>query len=371
MHERLTGQQRLSQIQREASLLENMTTAVVMLGSSLQVKYMNPAAEVLFAVSEQRSHNLSITELVSRSGALNSRLLEAMETGQPYTRREKDLECHDGRRLLLDYTATPVEEGILLEFQQLDRLKKISREEALKTNRETAKNLIRGMAHEIKNPLGGIRGAAQLLARELPDPEMKDFTDIIIGEADRLRNLVDRMLGPLNPPRLEPVNIHAVLEHVRQLVLAETKGKLQILQDYDPSVPEVSGDNEQLIQVVLNVVRNACQAISGSMPLNQGKVTLRTRIRRQFTIESRIHRLICQLDICDNGPGIPEDMQESIFYPMISGRAEGSGLGLSIAQSIMGQHQGLIECSSEPGNTTFTLYLPFEQISAGEPNEQH
>ncbi len=350
-------------IRLEASLLENMATAVIMLSPALKVQYMNPAAEVLFAVSDRRSYDTSITELLSDSNELTARLLEAMETGQPYIRREKRLECHDGRHLTLDYAATPVETGLLLEFQHLDRLMKISREEALKSNRETAKSLIRGMAHEIKNPLGGIRGAAQLLARELPEPALKDFTDIIIGEADRLRNLVDRMLGPINPPQLESVNIHAVLEHVRNLILAETGGTLKIIQDYDPSVPDISADAEQLIQVVLNVVRNARQAISSTMPLEQGQITLRTRIRRQFTIDNRIHRLLCQVDICDNGPGIPAEMQESIFYPMISGRAEGTGLGLSIAQSIMGQHQGLIECTSRPGNTVFTLYLPFEQIS--------
>ena len=362
-------------IRLEASLLENMATAVVMLNPALRVQYMNPAAEVLFAVSDRRSYDTAITALLNDTSELTARLLEAMETGQPYIRREKRLKCHDGRHLTLDYTATPTESGLLLEFQHLDRLMKISREEALKSNRETAKNLIRGMAHEIKNPLGGIRGAAQLLSRELPDPALKDFTDIIIGEADRLRNLVDRMLGPLNPPKLEPVNIHAVLQHVRNLVTAETGGALKIIQDYDPSVPDIFADSEQLIQVVLNVVRNARQAISGTMPIEQGRITLRTRIRRRFTIDNQIHRLICQVDICDNGPGIPPKMQESIFYPMISGRAEGTGLGLSIAQSIMGQHQGLIECASKPGSTIFTLYLPFEQIAdkyiAGAKHEQH
>ena len=220
--------------------------------------------------------------------------------------------------------------------------------------------LVRGLAHEIKNPLGGIRGAAQLLARELPNTDLQDYTDVIIQEADRLRNLVDRMLGPYRPPQLTSINIHEITERVCNLIEAETQGDLQILRDYDPSIPDLMGDREQLIQAVLNIVRNAMQALLAGPPSQHGQITLRTRTLRQFTIGQRRHRLVCRLEIFDNGPSIAPGILDSIFYPMVSGRADGTGLGLSITQNIITRHHGLIECESVPGCTVFTLFLPLD-----------
>lgn len=222
-------------------------------------------------------------------------------------------------------------------------------------------SLVRGMAHEIKNPLGGIRGSAQLLAKMLENPDLKEFTDIIIDEVDRLRNLVDKMLGPNKLPEREATNIHEVLERVHSLITVESDGQVHLLRDYDPSIPEFMADKEQLIQVVLNIVRNAMQALlSQESVQTTPQIVLRTRAVRQFTIGHTRHRLVLHLAIQDNGPGIPDDIRESLFYPMISGRAEGTGLGLSIAQSIVNQHQGIIECQSEPGHTEFSIYLPLE-----------
>jgi two-component system nitrogen regulation sensor histidine kinase GlnL len=215
--------------------------------------------------------------------------------------------------------------------------------------------LIRNLAHEIKNPLGGLRGAAQLLEQEFADQSLKEYTQIIIGEADRLRNLVDRMLGPIRPPVYDDVNIHEVLERVRTLVLAEIGDGIHIEQDYDPSIPLLKGDADQLIQAVLNIVRNAVQALEG-----QGVILIRTRVQRQYTIGHTRHKLVARLDIIDNGPGISKERLEEIFYPMISGRIDGTGLGLSIAQVLVSQHGGLIECESRPGKTVFTLLLPLE-----------
>ena len=220
---------------------------------------------------------------------------------------------------------------------------------------------MRGLAHEIKNPLGGIRGAAQLLARELPDEGLRDYTNVIIEEADRLRNLVDRMLGSNKLPSLAMTNIHEVLERVASLIEAEAQGSITLVRDYDPSIPDLLIDREQLIQAVLNIVRNALQALSAQSDLRLGRISLRTRTLRQFTIGHTRHRLVVKMEIIDNGPGIPPALQETIFYPMVSGRPDGTGLGLAITQNIISQHQGLIECESHPGHTVFSIFLPLDQ----------
>lgn len=229
------------------------------------------------------------------------------------------------------------------------------------SKQETTRILVRGLAHEIKNPLGGIRGAAQLLARELHGPGQQDFTNIIIEEADRLRNLVDKMLGPVKLPEISDLNIHEVLERVCQLISAESREQLTIIRDYDPSIPELGGDREQLLQVLLNIARNALQAVQSDPGLDEGIITIKTRTQRQFTIHNIRHRLVLRIDFIDNGPGIPESIKDQIFYPMISGRAEGTGLGLSIAQSIITRHKGLVECKSTPGHTEFSIYLPISR----------
>ncbi len=200
-----------------------------------------------------------------------------------------------------------------------------------------------------------LRGAAQLLERELPDDTLKEYTRIIIGEADRLKSLVNRMLGPTTPPDMRMINIHSVLEHVHALICAEHGKDLDVQRDYDPSIPDICADQEMLIQAMLNLARNAAQALHG-----KGLITLRSRTQRQVTLGQQKHRLVIRIDIIDNGPGIPDDLIEEIFYPMVTGHADGTGLGLPIAQSLVNQHGGLIECSSRPGETMFTLYLPLK-----------
>jgi two-component system nitrogen regulation sensor histidine kinase GlnL len=222
---------------------------------------------------------------------------------------------------------------------------------------ETTKAVIRSLAHEIKNPLAGVRGAAQLLARELPDEGLTEYTEVIIREADRLRDLVDRLLGSQQQLSLHDLNIHEVLEHLRMLLQAETENRITIIRDYDPSLPSLPIDRAQLIQAVLNIMRNALQAAAH---IEDCVLTLRTRSQRQFTIGTKRHRLVCRIDISDNGPGVPEELKHAIFIPMVTGRAEGTGLGLAISQSIINRHGGLLECDSSPGNTRFTIYLPME-----------
>ena len=347
-------------------LLDNLTTAVILLNAELRLEYMNPAAEMLLGVSGQRSQGLFISELCHETPDGLSALRQAVANGHPFTKREAQLVSASGQHLAVDYAATPIP-GLssfllLLELHPRDRLLRISKEEAQLAKQETTRLLVRGLAHEIKNPLGGIRGAAQLLARELPAASLKDDTNVLIEEADRLRNLVDRMLGSNKLPQLVPTNIHEVLERVCSLVEAETQGKLALERDYDPSIPELLADHEQLIQALLNIVRNAMQAIlEQKHPAQPGRILLRTRTLRQFTIGHQRHRLVCRIEVIDNGPGIDPALQDTLFYPMVSGRADGTGLGLAIAQNILNQHQGLIECESQPGRTVFSLYLPLEQ----------
>lgn len=347
-------------------LLDNLTTATLLLNGQLCLEYMNPAAEMLLAVSGQRSHGQFIGELFTESPEALSSLHQAVEQAHPFNKREAVLTSATGLTLTVDYAVTPLpskgETFLLLEVHPRDRLLRITKEEAQLSKQETTKLLVRGLAHEIKNPLGGIRGAAQLLARELPNEELRDYTNVIIEEADRLRNLLDRMLGSNKLPALSPTNIHEVLERVANLIEAEAQGSVTLVRDYDPSIPDLLIDREQMIQAVLNIVRNAMQAIAGQKHgMNLGRISLRSRTLRQFTIGHTRHRLVVKVEVIDNGPGIPAELQDTIFYPMVSGRADGTGLGLAITQNIISQHQGLIECESHSGHTVFSIFLPLEQ----------
>ncbi|MFP8968142.1 nitrogen regulation protein NR(II) [Pokkaliibacter sp. CJK22405] len=343
-------------------LLDNMSTAVLRLDMLLQLEYLNPAAEMLLQVSGKRFMGAHISALFRDTDEAMHILQESALTGHPFTQREAHLVLHHGQQITVDYSVTPLAEdhALMLELQARDHLLRITREEEMHAKQETTRELVRGMAHEIKNPLGGIRGAAQLLERELPADDLKEYTQVIIEEADRLRNLVDRMLGPRVMPQFSFLNIHQIIERVCALISAESGGSIRIERDYDPSIPEIEADEEQLIQAVLNIVRNAMQAL-GESEIPEPCIILRTRSLRQFTMGNERHRLVCALSIIDNGPGIPESLMENIFYPMISGRASGTGLGLSIAHSILHQHQGMIKCESEPGQTQFTLFIPLEQ----------
>ncbi|MBO9482114.1 nitrogen regulation protein NR(II) [Salinisphaera sp. G21_0] len=340
-------------------ILDNLNTVVMVLDREFRVITLNPAAETLLDTSLKRILNQSVTTVIPEEN-FKADLDRSLSQYQQFTRRETDFPIN-GEMINVDYSISPItcgEARLLLEINPRDRVQKITREESLIAKQETSRILVRGLAHEVKNPLGGIRGAAQLLARELDDQGLKEFTGIIIQEADRLRDLVDQMLGPLQPPKMEDLNIHEVLERVMQLINAETGGELRLKRDYDPSIPDIPGDFERMIQAILNLVRNAMQAIDQAMPRSEGLITLRTRIARQFTIGTQRRRLVCHLSIIDNGPGIPPDLIDNIFYPMISGRADGTGLGLPMAQSIISLHQGLVECESKPGETIFNVFLP-------------
>lgn len=249
--------------------------------------------------------------------------------------------------------------ALLVEMIEIEQQTRQEREERVHGQAEVTKELIRNLAHEIKNPLGGIRGAAQLLALELPSPELTEYTQVIIHEADRLQTLVDRLLAPHRKPHVVgDVNIHEVCERVRTLVLLEHPRGLSVRRDYDASIPEFRGDREQLIQAVLNIVQNAAQALAERIEREDAEIILRTRVARQVTIGKQRYRLALELHIQDNGPGVPEHLKDRIFYPLVSGRDGGSGLGLTLAQTFVQQHQGTIECDSEPGRTVFKIVIP-------------
>lgn len=346
-------------------LLEYLNTGTLLLDVDLSVIYMNPAAEALLQVSGRRGIGEPFYELAWESKEDRAALQNSIATGYTFTKRETEVILHNTHSITVDYSVSPIIHPesrtpcLLIEIQGRDRLMRISREEQIIAKQETTRELVRGMAHEIKNPLGGIRGAAQLLSRALPDDSLNEYTNIIIEEADRLRDLVDRLLGSHQLPKQETTNIHEVLERVCQLIEVDQLGDITIIRDYDPSIPEFISDKSQLIQATLNLCRNAVQAMVESNTV-QPTLTLKTRTKSQFTIGHHRHRLVAHISIADNGPGIPDNLKENLFYPMVSGRAEGTGLGLSIAQSLINQHDGIIEYVSEAGCTEFSIYLPLK-----------
>lgn len=343
-----------------ADLLDSLSTAVICIDGGLDVVAINTAAEALFGVGRRHALGEPLTHALPRIAPHLPRLRAAIDTGTGFIERELRLDGDEDRALTVDCTVTPMNvlrgTGLLMEFIPLNRHLRISRDELMLAQHEASRELIRSLAHEIKNPLGGIRGAAQLLEREFPDSAHREYTRVIIREVDRLQNLVNRMLGPNRVPQKQHVNIHEVLEHVRHLVEAEAGAASAIVRDYDPSIPELIADREQLIQALLNLVRNALQAL----PEGGGRIWLRTRTRRQFVIGGVRHKLVVQVDVEDNGAGVPTTMIDKIFYPMVTTRREGTGLGLPISQYLIHSHGGLVECQSRPGRTIFSVFLPLE-----------
>ncbi len=343
-------------------MLDIISTGVLALDSELNVIALNAAGQGLLETSQTRCVGQHAEKLVLQPTEWLAILNQALTNQSPRASRSVSLLLLSGVEIQVDIIVTPFADdnnnsGLLVELMAVDRLLRISREESLMHSQEITRAVIRGLAHEIKNPLGGVRGAAQLLARQLPNEELSDYTRIIIREADRLRDLVDRLLGPNRQLDMQPLNIHEILEHVRNLIAAESDNRVTIARDYDPSLPDFSCDRAQLIQTVLNIMRNALQAAANPRDC---EILLRTRSQRQFTVGTQVHRLACRVDIIDNGPGIPTELQPSVFAPMVTGRADGTGLGLSIAQSIIHLHGGVLECESSPGNTRFTFFLPME-----------
>lgn len=342
--------------------LEHLATAIILLDDRQCVVYMNPAAEIIFAFSANQLIGLKMIEVFPDCSILMLAINNAIQQKSPFREHEFTISTHRHHSFAVTCTITPIESpaaDLILEFQPMDAQLRIAREERMLIQQQANAELLRNLAHEIRNPLGGLRGAAQLLEHELPSPSLREYTQVIIKEADRLQMLMDRLLIPHRVPKYQPTNIHEVLERVRSLLLAESPQSILIKRDYDLSLPELIGDREKLIQAVLNIARNAVQAMQAhKTPASQ--ITFRTRAERQVTLARKRYRVAIKLEIIDNGPGIPADIRDRIFYPLVSGSEGGSGLGLTLAQTFITQHHGMIECESEPGNTCFTILLPIE-----------
>lgn len=344
--------------------LDLLATAVVVVDEQLAVVHMNPAAENLFEASHITAAGLTLDRLLGENDVLAAAIGYAQDNNCSYTEHEIEIAINGRSRLNLACTVSPTDlgtegvGGMLLEFRQIDQQLRVEREARLLEQSQAHRELIRNLAHEIKNPLGGIRGAAQLLDRELERPGLHEYTQVIIKESDRLQALMDRLLTPHRLPLPGPVNIHEVLERVRSVMVAEFPG-ISVHRDYDTSMPLLTGDREQLIQAMLNIVRNAAQAIKGA-GITGGEIWLRTRIARQVTLARRRYRHAVEVRITDNGPGIPENMRNRVFQPLISGREGGSGLGLTIAHNFITQHHGTITFETAPGKTCFILLLPVQ-----------
>lgn len=361
-------------------LLDNLLTGVLVVDTQLQVHFANTAAKQLLQLNPRRLQNGEL-HLQDEDLALDisldlARIRHCINSEQSFTDSEVQL-TSKGQTHWVEVSVTPLAADLglaLVEIHLVDQQKKISQELQQRTQQQVAQELVRGLAHEIKNPLGGLRGAAQLLERELTHQlartDLREFTQLIIAQADRLSNLVDRLLGPQRRGRRQLGNLHSVLEQVHQLVALELAPNIQLVRDYDPSIPEFEMDTEQLEQALLNIVRNAAQALSednrnsngGAITTNTAqKIILKTRTAYQILLQGKLYRLAAEIRIIDNGPGIPELLRETLFYPMVTGRQAGTGLGLSLAQDIIQQHQGRIESQSQIGHTEFIIYLPLRQ----------
>ena len=360
--------------ERAIAIVEHLHTAVVCLDDENRVLDLNPAAELLFGLSKRQICGERLAALLPHNSALCAQLENIKTQDRVYIEHNLHLRCPRQDEMIVECTMTPVHSGairLLLEFTKVERQLQLTKEENRAILEQATRIMVRSLAHEIKNPLGGLRGAAQLLAQQLKEhAELREHTGIIIAEADRLKHLVDELLGPLRPPHPRLINIHRVVDRVLTLVRAAGHRHVVFQTDYDPSIPELEADHEQLIQSLLNIVQNAIEAISEQPdPLQTpGRILVRTRTQRHFAIANRLHRLVARIDILNNGPAIPESIRDQIFYPMVTTRHHGSGLGLSISQELVRRQGGVIVCDQEGGETCFRIYLPIQQPHKERPH---
>ena len=343
-----------------ADIIDALMTAVIVLHDKMSIQQDNAAAASLLDHSARRLVNEPFASSYVSSTLTNDLLEGCLKDAQTVVNAEAEIVLHSGQKLTAEVCiqswrpAPEQRPQLLLELRQVDLQRQILRENSQRQQLFATQSLLRGMAHEIKNPLGGLRGAAQLLARQLTEPQLIEYTDLIMAQSDRLRQLIDRLLGPARLEQPHEVNLHEVLERVAQTVLYEYENSLTIRRDYDPSLPPLSGVEDSLEQVFLNITQNAAQATQG-----HGEILLKTRVEHQLTLFGRRYRQCAVISISDNGSGIPAELQGQIFYPMVSGRVGGTGLGLSLAHSLVHQHGGKIEFDSVPGDTCFCIYIPY------------
>ncbi len=342
-------------------ILDTLNSAILCLDSKRRISYVNAAGEALFESSAASLIGRRLDDLLSQfepSSILTKLTLDSIA----FTEHEAVITLASGKSIIADYSIysfgiQPQDGELVLEIRQLERQAQFAQDELIQLQQQATQQLARGLAHEVNNPLGGIRGAAQLLQKALDHTEWTEYTEVIISEVDRLQLLASKLLGPAGKLQRKPINILEVLEHIRKIVHAAEPDRIAIQCDYDPSIPELMADRDLLIQAFLNIARNAVQAIDGT-----GEIIFRTRVGRQFTIGQITHPLVVQIDITDSGPGIPRDLGETIFLPMVTSKAEGSGLGLPMAQEIVSRHGGAIHLQSSDRGTTFSTILPMEKL---------
>jgi two-component system nitrogen regulation sensor histidine kinase GlnL len=349
-------------------LLDALTTGLLVLDAQLRLVYANVGAQDLLALSLRQARGRPVGELFAAPHSLIELLRRSLANAETCAGHEFSLTPKSAVRsarppALVDITVTPFDSvltgrQLLLELVDARVRRHVARESELLSRADGSRLMVRQLAHEIRNPLGGLRGAAQLLERELHHEGLREYTTVIISEADRLRDLVDKMLGPTGAPRKQPLNVHEICEHVYQLLRGEAPPGVTIDRDYDPSVPEGRFDRNELIQALLNIARNALQALAGS-----GRVVLRTRALSHLNIGPARHRLVACVQIEDDGPGVPPDLHQTLFFPLVSARADGTGLGLSVAQEMVARHGGIIEFESRVGHTVFSMLLPLEDAT--------
>jgi two-component system, NtrC family, nitrogen regulation sensor histidine kinase GlnL len=349
--------------------LDALATLVAVVDLQSQVLFANAALEDALGTSRRLIEGSLFSDQFTEPHALQSALDGVASNAFATLRYDAVLKKFNGEPVPVHVIIAQTDRSseVIVELLPLQQQTKLDREERYLDQAQANKELIRNLAHEIKNPLGGIRGAAQLLQLELESKELTEYTQVIIHEADRLQTLVDRLLAPHRKPHVvADVNIHEVCERVRSLIVAEFqagpkdtgRSGLRVVRDYDTSIPDFRGDKEQLIQVLLNIAHNAAQVLGERMAAGDACITFKTRIARQVTFGKKRYRLALELHVIDNGPGIPDDIKDRIFYPLVSGREGGSGLGLTLAQTFVQQHDGLIECQSQPGRTEFKILIP-------------
>ena len=342
------------------AILDSLSSGVILLDEHLLIAAMNPAAENILCISQRRARGQSLLQLLDDEPEMRDILTRVQTTGDHYANelRLAPTEVHKDERIV-DCRVSPIaadDACLLVEMTDVTRRSQISRENALLIQHGAGRQMIRQLAHEIKNPLGGIRGAAQLLERQLANAELREYTDVVISETDRLAALVDTLLGPGGPPNKQPVNVHELLEYVVRIIAAEDQRNVVVRREYDPGLPSIDLDRDQMVQAFLNLVRNAAASLDG-----QGTLTLRSRAVTNFTIGNARHRVIASIEIEDDGPGIPAEMQDSVFYPLVTSRPNGTGLGLPAAQELLSRHKGMIEFESRPGRTVFFVRIPLDQ----------
>jgi two-component system nitrogen regulation sensor histidine kinase GlnL len=341
------------------TILESLDTAIVVVDQHLVVRAVNIACEELFATSRRNMVDQLITDFIDNN-EVELKAKDCLETQSQYTLREISIDASNEAQLVdvtLSYLPQEGEDAcVIYEISSINRISRFMREKTQLERQHSFQLMVRGLAHEIKNPLGGIRGAAQLLDRQLDKPDLKEYTDVLIKEADRLTRLVDRVMGNREQIKPEPVNIHEILEHVVHLVSVKKGPVLHVNRAYDPALPEIRVDREQIIQAVLNVVGNAIEAQNGE---DSAVIGLVTQFDRFFTVRQVMYRRVLKIMIWDEGPGVPDDLREIIFDPLITGRPEGTGLGLSITQTIVQRHKGVVALEDYKGKTCFAIYLPY------------